>query len=900
MPIFVAREREIERLDSFLGRALSGQGKVVLITGEAGGGKTALLQEFSRRAQERFPELIVAGGNCNAHTGIGDPYLPFREILELLSGDVEARWAAGAISRDHALRLWHTLPLTGRALVEHGPDLVDTFLRGTSLVERAASAPGGEDWPARLKELVERRATSSIIQGPRQDDLFEQMTRVLQAVARQVPLVLVVDDLQWADLGSISLLFHLGRHLSGSRILIVGAYRPEEVSLGRDGAQHPLDSVVNELQRDLGDIGVNMNQAESHGFVEAILDSESNRLGTPFREMLYRQTRGNPLFTIELLSGMQARGDLVQDEEGEWVEGPELDWEMLPARVEAVIAQRIGRLDQKLQTVLRVASVEGERFTAEIVAEIRGMDERAILDCLSDELDRKHHLVRAHSITRRNGRLFSSYRFRHIQIQKYLYSSLDEVERVHLHERFGTLLEGYYRSQAETAAVAVQLAWHFQEARITEKAMHYLFEAGDRAFQLSAYEEASTNLNKGLAMLMTLPDSHERAQQELKVQLAIGIAWRCTCSTASTPALVEKAYERARDLCRQMGKTKQLCDAVGGLAILNYVGAKHLKARKYAEEALNLAQQVQDPLYVINGHWTVGFILFALGEYATARKQIAQMMSIYNPEQHHDSLVLLRGVDAGPSGMAYDACCLWCLGYPAQARKQRQEALSLARELDHAYSLADSLYYAGCMFDAMSRDAPALMDNAEELNRLANEQGFRGWLRAADCLRSRALIMMGEAEDGITLMRTSIASKRDFSEQIGLPEEFCTLAEAYLRIGDHKEASSALTEAFKLVNKNDERHWEAEIHRVQSDLQLAQGNEGDAEASLEKAISVARRQQAKSWELRSAISLARLWQKQGKHDEARRMLKPIYDWFTEGHDTADLREARALLAEISK
>jgi predicted ATPase len=180
--------------------------------------------------------------------------------------------------------------------------LIDTFVPGPALVERATvDAPSGAGWLTRLDQLAEHKAAASVVLGLHQSDLFEQYTKVLQALARGIVLVLVVDDLQWADLGSISLLFHLGRHLAGSRILIVGAYRPEEVAIGRDGERHPLEPVVSEFQRLFGDVLVDVDQAESRGFVEALLTSEPNRMGVPFRQILYRQTRGQPLFTIELL-----------------------------------------------------------------------------------------------------------------------------------------------------------------------------------------------------------------------------------------------------------------------------------------------------------------------------------------------------------------------------------------------------------------------------------------------------------------------------------------------------------------------------------------------------------------------------------------------------------------------
>jgi hypothetical protein len=458
-PVFVARERELAQLDGFLDLALAGQGRVVFVTGEAGSGKTALVQEFTWRAQDVHADpsslrqaqdgagsgqaLVVASGNCNAYTGIGDPYLPFREILELLTGDVEAKWAAGAMTREHALRLWNTLPLAAQALVEAGPDLIGTFVFRAALLERAMTCtqwPGRADWLTRLDELVERRPTTvSSAPGPRQSDLFKQYTRVLQTLAQRAPLLLVLDDLQWADLGSISLLFHLGRQLASSRILIVGAYRPEEVALGRDGARHPLEPVVNEFQRDFGDITVNLGQAESRDFIEAFLDSEPNRLGGAFREMLYRQTHGHPLFTIELLRGLQEQGDLVQDPEGRWVEGPALDWETLPARVEAAIRERIGRLAEPLQAALRVASVEGEMFTAEVVARVRAADEREVVGRLSGELDRTHRLIRAQAIERLGARRVSRYRFRNYLFQKYLYDDMDEVERAYLHEDVGNV-----------------------------------------------------------------------------------------------------------------------------------------------------------------------------------------------------------------------------------------------------------------------------------------------------------------------------------------------------------------------------------------------------------------------------------------------------------------------------
>ncbi len=277
-PVFVAREQELGRLSGLLDVALAAQSLVAFVVGEAGQGKTALLQAFAQRAMQAHPDLIVAGGNCNAYTGAGDPYLPFREILELLTGDVEERVLAGRLRHDHAERLWNTMPAAAQALLDIGPDLLDTFISTRRLLSRVTgSVARGAAWLAELQALAERKAATPV--GPQQQDLFEQYAKILQALARRAPLLLILDDLQWADEGSANLLLHLGRRLQGSRVLIVGAYRPNDVAIGRDGQRHPLERVVGELQRDFGDIALDLSRAEGRAFLDALLDSEPNLIG---------------------------------------------------------------------------------------------------------------------------------------------------------------------------------------------------------------------------------------------------------------------------------------------------------------------------------------------------------------------------------------------------------------------------------------------------------------------------------------------------------------------------------------------------------------------------------------------------------------------------------------------
>jgi ABC-type oligopeptide transport system substrate-binding subunit len=570
-PIFVARDWELAQLDGYLEQALSGQGRVVFVTGEAGQGKTALIGEFARRAQAAHPDLVVAGGNCNAHTGIGDPYLPFREILGLLTGDVQDRWAARAISREQARRLWQALPLAVQALVEAGPDLIGLFVPGPALVRRAQAFtpwPDAADGLPRLEELVQRRAVLPGDANLEQSALFEQYTWVLQALAGQRPLLLLLDDLQWADTGSINLLFHVSRCLEGRQILVLGAYRPSELALGRlstssgQRLRHPLEPVANELKRYFGRIEVDLEQAEERQFIEALLDTEPNRLGGTFREILYQQTRGHPLSTVELLRNMQERGDLIQDEEGRWVMGPALDWETLPVQVEAVIAERMGRLPEPAREALRVASVEGEAFTAEVVARVLGVNEREMVRQLA-KLDREHGLVMAQGIRQVDRQRLSLYRFRHILFQRYLYNSLSEGERAYLHEDVGITLETLYGKVAhEIAAVSPQLARHFLKAGIVDKAVGYLIEAGDRARVLYANREAADHYLQAVVILR----EQGLDEQAAKTLMKLGLVY----TAAFEPEKARLTYDQAFALWQPLQEVTVVPDQKRPPAVLRF------------------------------------------------------------------------------------------------------------------------------------------------------------------------------------------------------------------------------------------------------------------------------------------------------------------------------------------
>ncbi len=903
-PLFVDREDELAQLMGYLDTALAGRGRVAFITGGPGRGKTTLMDEFAWRAQSIHPNLIVASGKGNAYTGIGDPYLPFREVLSQMTGDVEAQLVAGVMSSEQVRRLWNLMPFTVSTILELSPDLIGTFLSGTTLLGRArAYAPSGAGWLTRLSELVEHKEARPHDPSLQQGALFQQYVRVLQTVSRYRPLLLVLDDLQWADLGSIDLLFHLGRALTGESILIIGAYRPEEVALGRASAasgrweRHPLGSVINEFQRQFEDIEVDLAKAQAQRFINALLDTLPNRLGSTFRQTLRRLTNGHPLFTVELLRGLQERGDLILDETGGWVEGPVLDWERLPPRVEAVIAERIERLERPLREVLRVASVEGEVFTAEVVAQVQAVDVGEMVEYLSGELSRRHRLVRVQGFQRINEQCLSQYRFRHILFQKYLYNHTDPVERAYIHERVGRALETLCEGQLEqVASIAPQMARHFQEAGITDKAIDYLQQAGERALRMSANQEAIDYLTQALALLATFPDSRQRAQQELAIQLNLAMPLQSVRGYAAPE--VGHLYTRMRELCEQVGDTPLLFPVLWLAHSYYTVRAELQTAIETADQLLILAEHAGDPVLMAMAHWALGWIQRCRGEFETARAHLERVVAWYDPQQHH-YLTFHYAQDPGVVCRSQLAIVLWVLGYPDQARKCSQEALALAQDIPHPFSIAFSQLICASV-NSFCRDAPKSQELAEALIDLSTEHGFMHWLALGNYFRGFALISQGQIEEGITQARQSIADYQATGAALDYSLYLAGLIEGYMKTGQTEACRVMIDDALAFVEQTGERYGEAALNGLQGEILQMQGvDEAEVERCFWKGIQAARRQHAKSWELRVTMTLCRLWQKQGKREDARQLLAEIYGWFTEGFDTGDLKEARALLEELS-
>ena len=583
VPLFFARQRELGLLESALEEANSGHGRVLFVIGEPGSGKTSLLSEFSRRAMLSHPDLLVTWGQCNAFTGQGDPYYPFLNTLRMLAGEVEIPVSSSVISTRHAQRLWKFLPDTLDALVERGPDLFDRFLSAKDLLSMArlnthVSLSSLRRLQAFVKGLSDPLHRSRLTQAV----LFDQLTQVFCQLALRHPLIVVLDDLQWIDPGSVNLLFHLARQIAGSKILILGAFRPEEIMEKPSSTAHPLQGVIQELGALYGDIQIDLMQSEGDQFVKELIQSEPNELDQHFQDSLYQHTSGNPLFTIELLRGMQLRAEILKNNRGKWVVKRDLNWSELPGRVEAVIARRIAHLSEECQEMVNVACVEGEQFSAEVIAGVLGKDVQWVCDLLSREVSKQHQLVTAQSLQQVGAQNLSIYRFRHSLFQIYLYNHLDLVEKRKLHAKVGTVLEQYYAFDREKLAeIAHVLARHFESAGLIEKTIQYYSMAGKYSLKLSASRAAIDHLQNALKYLQSLLESETHDWQALDLYLSLGPPITATRGWAA-PEL-EENYQHAEELCYKLSDDARLVPALWLLAVYRLGRSEHHQVDRLVE-----------------------------------------------------------------------------------------------------------------------------------------------------------------------------------------------------------------------------------------------------------------------------------------------------------------------------
>jgi predicted ATPase len=619
-------------------------------------------------------------------------------------------------------------------------------------------------------------------------------------------------------------------------------------------------------------------------------------------EQIVAKTDGVPLFVEELTKTVVGSGLLREAADHYELTGP-LPPLAIPSTLQDSLMARLDRLST-VREIAQLGATIGREFSYELLHAVSPLDEAALQRGLQQ-------IVEAELIYQRGLPPQATYLFKHALIQDTAYQSLLKSKRQQYHQQIAQVLEECFPETKDTQPEL--LAHHYTAAGFLAQAIPYWQQAGQRALQRSAHVEAISHLTKGLELLKTLPDTPERAQRELTMQLALGSALM-SIKGYSAPE-VEQAYSRARELCRQLGETPQLSPVLFGLTAFRLVRGELQIAQELSEQLLRLAQSVQDPVLLVAAQNVLGQTLYHLGEFVLAREHLEQGIAVYDPQKHR-VFASLYGTDQGPHCLCFGAYALWGLGYPDQALKRIHEALTLAQKFSHPFTVAIALVCV-TLVHLFRREARATQEWAEATIALCSEQGFVEILTLGALWRGWALVEQGQGEEGIAQMHQGVATWQAMGADSFRPGSLGLLAQAYGKMGQGKEGLSVLAEALAIVDKTGIRFCEAELYRFKGELVLQSGVQGpesqvpksqmlnpksqeEAEACFLRAIDVARKQQAKSLELRAVMSLTRLWQQQGKTAEAHQLLSVIYSWFTEGFDTKDLQEAKALLAALDR
>jgi predicted ATPase len=542
---------------------------------------------------------------------------------------------------------------------------------------------------------------------------------------------------------------------------------------------------------------------------------------------------------------------------------------------------------------LEAASVVGKVFTVAAVA-AGSQTPMEDVEAVCEALAAQQHLLDDIGVREwPDGTSGGRYRFQHALYQQALYEQIGTARRRQLHRRIGARLETGYGAQA--GEIAAQLAVHFERGGEALQAVHYWQQAGDNAARRNAHHEAGTALTKGLTLLATLPESSERSRHELTLQLALGELLRTTQGVGAP--VVRDVYTRASTLAQQVGETSQLVRVLWGLSQFHMTWGQMATADALTQQLLELVHHQPDTGFTAEVYFVLGTMAFYRGDFLAARSHLEH--SCHLADTVPSPAPLLRGgFVRGVTGRIMLARVLWTLGYDDQARQLSQEALTLARQEDHIPTLAYAEYFVAIVCQCR-RDVTATQAQVDALLALAAEHRLALRAEQGRLLQGWVLAMQDGVAAGVAHLRQALASP-DVGPESQRSYWLAALAEAYGQAGQPQAGLQVLAEAVTLMATTEARWWEAEVSRLQGELlrHLPSPDIPRAEAAFRRALEVARRQQAKALELRAALSLARLWQQEGKRTEAGALLAPIYGWFTEGLDTADLQEAKALLEAL--
>jgi class 3 adenylate cyclase/predicted ATPase len=838
----VGREQEVSLLLDRWRWVKEGQGQAVLLSGEAGIGKSRLVQVLKDQViSEPHTRLECRSSPHDQNSAL----YPIIDLLNRLlqwqhdpSPDEKLDSLAAALSQ-YRLPVQDTIPLLAPLL----------------------SLPLPEDRYPPLPSSPQRR---------RQKTLEVLLAMLLEPSASH-PVLFILEDLHWTDPSTLELLELLMDQIPTVSFCALLTCRPT--------FQPTWSSRSYVTQVTLSRLA----QPQVVRMAEHVAGGK--RLPAEVLRQVVEKTDGVPLFVEEMTKAVLESG-VLHDVHGHYELTGGASALAIPATLHDSLMARLDRL-VTAKAVAQYAAVIGRQFSYALLHAVSQLDELT----LQRELGR---LVDAELLYQRGLPPQATYRFKHALIRDIAYESLLRSTRQGYHQRVAQVLEAQF---PETVATQPELlAHHCTEAGLNTQAVRYWHQAGQHAIQRSAHAEAIAHLTQGLVVLKTLPHTPERARQELVLQTSLGPALMVVHGYAAEA--VEHVYQRARELSQEVDDPTEHVRALMGLYVQFFVRANHEAVHALTGELLQLGQTVQDPLVLIQTYAHEGESLLFQGKYALARTHLEHAKSLYHPQQYTPSAYFF-GHHPVVQTLGILPLVLWVLGYPERAVQQSDQALTFAQGLSHPFSLAFALSVKAQLHQ-LRREANIVQEQAETLVTVSTESGFPFRAAHGNMLLGWAMVERDAGQAGIAHIEEGLAAFQTTRARLQSAWWLGLRAEAYGKLGQLEEGLTVLAEALRAVDDTGEHFYEAELQRLRGEflLQRSSDNQREAETCFQHAMAIAQNQGAKAWELRTAMSLARLWEHQGKRQQARDLLAPVYQWFTEGFETVDLREAKALLDKL--
>jgi class 3 adenylate cyclase/predicted ATPase len=834
----VGRDEEIGLLLRRWARAKAGDGQIVLISGEPGLGKSRITAALAERL------------HAEAHLRLRYFCSPYHQDSALYPF-IDQLGRASEFARDDR----------PAAMLEK----LETLL--------ARAEPTDED-AAFLADLMslpasERHPLPNLSPQRKKERTLEALIRQLEGLARQQPVLMVFEDAHWIDPTSRELLDLTIERVSALPVLLIVTFRPE---FQPPWIGQPQVSMVALNRLDRRDRTILVEQiAGGKALPDEVVDQIADR------------TDGVPLFVEELTRSVLESG-LLREKSDRYVLDRVLPPFAIPTSLHDSLMARLDRL-ASVRLVAQIGAAIGREFPYALLRTVSRLPE----DELQASLAR---LVASELVFQRGTPPDAVYAFKHALVQDAAHGSLLRTSRQQLHAQIAEALETGSPEMMDNQPEL--FAQHYAEAGLVEKSVACWGKAGRRSAARSAMAEAAAQFHKGLDQLALLPDTRERQRQELEFWSALG----AVLLAVKGPAAPEtgRAHGRARELWEQLGSPSEFVRVAYGQSVYHVFRGEFDLARQLDEDLLRLSRRRNDSGGLVLGHYSSGRNLLFLGRFASSRSHLEEVLALYDPISHR-SLVHQGGIHPQVGSHAHSGIDLFCLGYPDQAVARTDVAIAEAQRLAHPPSLALSLDH-GARLLTLVRGKTALGERADQLVAVAIEHGFSQWRALGAIYRGWVKVVDGDVTEGMSLLRSGSTASRAAGMELWVPYHIALLARAYEIAGQVEEALTLLDDALQIAERTGERWFAAELNRQKGHLLLRRGHSEAAEELYRKALSVAAEQEAKLWELRAAVSLTRLRRDQGRRTEARDLLAPVYGWFTEGFDTPDLREAKALLEAL--